>query len=224
MPKPKNPLPKLIFGMGSGRCGTWTLHRILAEQKDTAGWHEGYSCPWDPDYVIFYEAILNMLTRLSAPTIFNVGWYWINYTGRIMNTFSDPKVICLKRDRDEVVESFKNYLPDINKWTAPWSQHWSPIKYHITPDRAQWPEIDAPRTRALGKYWEMYYAAAEYWQNRLPNNFLTIDMHEALNTEEGQRRMLSFLGYAEEDQRIFLNQKMNTPDQPKGRIIEDVHD
>lgn len=221
MPSPKSNLPRVIFGMGTGRCGTWTLHRILAEQKDTVGNHEGFACPWEPDYAIFYEAIIGMMIRLRASVIFNVGWYWINYTGRIINLFEDPKIVVLKRPREEVVDSFKRYLPDVNKWTAPWSMYWKPAKYCITPDRAQWPEIDAPRTRALEKYWDMYYAAAEFWQRRAPNNLLIVDMHEALNTEAGQRHMLSFLGYPEEDQRIFLNQKLNTPKTPKGRILAD---
>lgn len=208
----------MIFGMGTGRCGTWTLHRILQNQPDTVVTHEGFANPWEPDYCIFYEAILNMLVNYRAPIIGNIGWYWINYVGRILNSFDDPKCVCLKRPMDQVVTSFMNYLPGVNKWTDPLSVYWKPTVYSITPDRDQWPRYDAPRKRALERYWKDYYATAEFWQNRLPNNFLLIDMHEALNTEDGQHRMLSFLGYPEKDHMLFLNQKLNTPKDPKGRV------
>ena len=38
------------------------------------------------------------------------------------------------------------------------------------------------------------------------------------NTEAGQRRMLSFAGYAEADQRIHLHQKLNALHNPQGEI------
>jgi len=216
----KRGLPKIVLGMGTGRCGTYTLYNILAKQKNTACTHEGLGHPWEPDYLIFYETILNFLVNFKADVIANIGWYWINYVGRIMNSLEDPKCICLKRPKDEVVDSFQRYLPDINKWTDPESIHWEPRKYYITPDRHMWPKYDAPRAEALAMYWDEYYNKAKFWQQRLPANFLVIDMYEALNTENGQHRMLSFLGYPENEHKIFLNQKLNTPARPKG-VIED---
>jgi hypothetical protein len=211
-------MPRVVLGMGTGRCGTYTLYNILAKQGGTACTHEGFGHPWEPDYLIFYETLFNLLVNFKGDVIANVGWYWINYVGRIMNTLEDPRCICLKRPKEEVVYSFQTYLPGINKWTDPDSLHWQPRKYAVTPDRHMWPRYDAPLEKALGMYWDEYYAKSEFWQSRLPNNFITMDMHEALNTEDGQRRMLSFLGYPEDEHKIFLNQKLNTPAKPKGVI------
>ncbi len=211
-------LPRVVLGMGTGRCGTYTLHKILAEQNNTASFHEGFGFPWEPDYLIFYEAILNLLINFNTKIVSNIGWYWINYVGRIMNTLEDPRCICLQRPRDEVVDSFERYLPDENKWTDPDSVSWKPRKYIISADRHMWPKYDAPRTQALALYWNEYNDRAYFWQTRLPANFMIMDMHEALNTEDGQHRMLSFLGYPEAEHKIFLNQKLNTPAKPKGTL------
>lgn len=211
-------LPKIVLGMGTGRCGTWTLHSILAEQKNTVCVHEGFACSWETDYLTFYEAILNLLVNFKADIISDVGWYWIPYVGRVMNSLEDPRCICLKRPMAEVVDSFQRYLPNTNKWTDPESIHWKPRKYVIVPDRHMWPKYDAPRAKALEMYWTDYYAMAEFWQQKLPANFLVMDMCEALNTEDGQHRMLSFLGYPEPEHKIFLNRKLNTPAIPKGSI------
>ena len=79
---------------------------------------------------------------------------------------------------------------------------------------------NAPRAEALALYWEEYSGKAEFWQQRLPANFMVMDMDEALNTEDGQHDMLSFLGYPENEHKIFLNQKLNTPAKPKGVITD----
>lgn len=220
----KRGLPKIVLGMGTGRCGSWTLANILMKQKGTVCTHEGLGLAWEPDYLAFYETILNFLVNFKADIIANVGWYWINYVGRLMNTLEDPKCICLKRPKDEVVHSFQKYMPKINHWTDPASIHWKPRKYSIDMDRHMWPKYDAPRAEAIAIYWEEYYATAEFWQQRLPDNFLIIDMQEALNTEDGQHRMLSHIGYQEKDHEIFLNQKLNTPDKHAGNMQDEYGD
>ncbi len=217
----KRGLPQIVLGMGTGRCGSWTLSSILSKQKATVCTHEGLELPWEPDYLIFYETILNFLVNFKAEVIANVGWYWINYVGRIMNSLEDPKCICLKRPKNEVVYSFRKYMPNFNHWTDPTSIHWEPKKYSIQPDQRMWPQYDAPIIKALDMYWDEYHGKAEFWQNRFPSNFLVIDMYEALNTEDGQHRMLSFLGYPEADHKIYLDQKLNTPAKHAGAIQDE---
>lgn len=204
--------------MGSGRCGTWTIYRILEAQKGVVCTHEGFFLPWEIDLIKFYEGILRMLVNWEGDILANSSFVWINYVGRIMSMFKDPRCVCLKRDRAEVVESFQAYMPLMNHWTDPSSKHWDPNKWDIRNDTIMWPKFDAPKAEAIGLYWDQYYAAANYWASRHPDNFLILDMNDALNTDTGQRKLLSFIGISQENQRIFLNNKLNRRDKPKGAL------
>jgi hypothetical protein len=106
----------------------------------------------------------------------------------------------------------------MNHLTDPSSKHWDPNKWDIRNDTIMWPKCDAPKAEAIGLYLGQYDAAADYWESRHPDNFMIIDMGQALNTEDGQRAVLSFIGVKPADQRIFLNNKLNSRDKPKGAL------
>lgn len=215
-------VPKMIVGCGTGRCGTWTLSRIFAIQPNVAGKHEGVPLPWERDDNIFFNHMVGLWVNIDAPVIASVSWAWINYIGTIMGTLKDPKCVCLKRDRDEVVESFLAHSPFSNHWTDPESLHWNHNKDVHTTQAYQWPKYDLPKKEAIGAYWDEYYSHAEYLQSRYPDNFKIYSMHGALNTEFWQRHMLSFAGIKVEDQVIALNQKLNALHKPKGEIQETI--
>ena len=213
-------VPRMIIGCGTGRCGTWTLSKIFGIQKDVAAKHEGVSFPWERDDNVFYNRMLRLWINIDSPIIASVSWVWINYIGTIMGNLKNPRCVCLKRNRGEVIKSFLAHSPFINHWTDPKSLHWDPNKDVCTALAHQWPKHDLPKKEAIGAYWDEYYAHAEYLQLRYPDNFAIFSLHEALNTEFGQRRMLSFAGIKVEDQVIALNQKLNSLHKPKGEIKE----
>jgi len=218
-------VPKMIFGLGTGRCGTWTLSRIFAMQPDVASKHEGVPLPWEVNNDIFYNRMLRLWVNVDSPIIASVSYVWINYIGIIMGNLKDPKCVCLKRSKSEVVKSFLRHSPFNNHWTDPESLHWDPNRDVNTNLSYQWPKYDLPKKEAIEMYWNRYYAHADYLQSQYPDNFAIFNLNEALNSGFGQRRMLSFAGIKVEDQVIMLNQKLNALHRPKGEIQEaiDVH-
>jgi len=216
-------IPKIIIGLGTGRCGTWTLYRLLNAQPGVAVAHEGFPLPWQVDVGALWYYLVQMFVNFEGDFIGNVSFVWINYIGKLMGNLKDPRCICLRRDREEVVESFCAHAPNENHWTDPDSKHYRPEVdgagnvYSIL-----FPKYDLPKTEAIVRYWNKYYALAEYLAMRYPKNFLLIDMHAALNTEDGQREMLTFAGIPAYDQAIFLNKKLNTRHVPQGGLFPEA--
>lgn len=211
-------LSRMIFALGTGRCGTYTAFRILEAQKDVAASHEGFPLPWKRDLPMLWYLFVNAQARCEAKILANSSFVWLNYTGAIMGHIPDPKFICLKRPREQVVNSFCKHTPNLNHWTDPESLHWDPNQDTHAVTAAKWPKYDLPKAEAIGAYWDEYYAKAEYLQSRYPGNFRIYNMLDVLNTEAGQRDMLSFAGFAEKDQRLYLNRKLNALGKPKGHL------
>jgi len=215
-------ISKMIFGCGTGRCGTWTLSKILAAQPDVASKHEGVPLPWVTDKNIFWERLGGLLINIDSPIIASVSYVWINYIGLIMGNIKDPKCICLKRPKNEVVESFMNHSPFNNHWTDPGSLHWDPNHDVDTNLSYQWPAYDLPKKEAIGAYWDEYYAHADYLADRYPDNFVVVELDYALNIRSGQQQMLSFVGIKEKSQVVLLNHKLNALHKPKGEVVANV--
>lgn len=211
-------IPKFIFGLGTGRCGTWTLSRILAAQPDVYSKHEGTPLPWERDEKALWYQLLNLAINIDAPTIATTSYVWINYVGLIMGHLINPRFICLRRPRREVVESFLEHSPANNHWTDPKSLHWDPNKDFDGKTSNQWPKFNMSKRDALGAYWDAYYNAADYLEANYPQNFKIFDLDDALNNLWGQRRMLTFAGIEEGRQVIALGQKLNALHKPKGEI------
>ena len=217
-------LSRMIFGCGTGRCGTFTLYRLFEAQPGVCATHEGFALPWERDLPQLWWMFINAQARCEKPIWANSSFVWMRYTGAIISHIPDPKFICLKRDRGQVVHSFLHHTPLVNHWTNPDSVHWNPTKDLQVLQSVGWPKYDLPKAEAIGKYWDDYYTAAEYLQERFPDNFKIYDMHYALNSAIGQRDMLSFAGFDPRKQRIFLNRKLNALGKPKGHLnLEDNH-
>lgn len=209
-------ISRMIFGLGTGRCGTWTLSKVFAAQPDVGSLHENVPLPWQRDKGLFAKRILDLVINIEDPIVASVSYVWINYIGLIMGTIKDPRCICLKRDQDEVVESFMAHSPNNNHWTDPESPHWSITKDTHTNLSYQWPKYDLPKREAIAAYWKEYYAKADYLANNYPDNFAIFQMQEVLNDWPTQARMLEFAGIPAHKQVFILNQKLNALHKPKG--------
>lgn len=165
--------------MGSGRCGTASLANLLNKQADADVTHESCPLPWDFDSEI-WEVMSNRLLSRKASIVGDVGYYWINYIERLLKKVPEAKFICLKRDRQEVIESMWNFTRGLN--------------VHPTDDWFRmYPRYDAHPKDAVGLMWDDYYKIAELWQEKYPDAFLIMDMDVALNTKDGMKQMFKFL-------------------------------
>lgn len=198
-------MKKFVFGLGSGRCGTGSLARVLQKNGFNTS-HEAFFMPWSIDKHDSFKALAYMYHR-EEDRVADVGYYWVNYVDQAFKYTYKPKMVCLKRGRQEVIDSWMNYKHGVNYWTSPASKHWnsgSPLKpgYVNNGDLfsqriRQFPKYDLPKAEAIGEYWDEYYRIAEYQQAKYPEILRIYDMDYVLNTEDGQREMFKFIDVEE---------------------------
>jgi len=99
----------IIVGYGTGRCGTMSLAKFLNNQEGWHVTHEKVCLGW---YQAFTdtETAINDFTERPYSIIGDVGFYWINYLDLILRKFQGSRAINIKRDDDEVIESFWSYM------------------------------------------------------------------------------------------------------------------
>jgi hypothetical protein len=121
----------------------------------------------------------------------DVGFYYLPHVERIWETLPDVRFVCLKRDREETIQSFESYLRDDQcHWRKRRAPQWQPSVWD-----ACFPNIDAgSRPEAIGIYWDEYYAAAESLER---DDRFQIFPTQCLNTREGVKSILEFIGVQE---------------------------
>jgi hypothetical protein len=155
--------------------------------------HEAFTMHWEPKLDHLVYAIGRLLNR-ERQFVSDVGFYWINHVEKAMKYLPDPKFICLKRDKRQVVASFDKRTPMTSYWTSPISKHWDWDKYELNNKMLLFPQYDLPKKLAIARYWEDYYWVAKYLEKRFPDNFKVFSMRYVLNTAFGQREMMEFAG------------------------------
>ena len=212
--------PRLVLGIGSGRCGTQSLARLLDQQPAASVTHEITPVlSWkDP------QAKGRIAERLTALR-FNgrnheisgdIAHYYLNYVNAALELDPKLRVICLKRPREEVIESYYRWVterfgPGVNHWKRPGSK-WksSAIWSKCFPKYA----TDDMR-EAIGLYWDEYYQSVDALLINHPDRLRMFDMRTSLNTEQGQRELLSFLGVSVNDQKLALGAIHHANTEPK---------
>jgi len=173
---------KLIFGLGTGRCGSTSLANLLGLD------HEGDpKLPWAfSQYAL--DNKLGYLLFLEKRG--DVGMYYLPYVEAILRIFPKAKFVCLKRDRDETVESFKKKIGRRNHWLVHNGNGW---ELDLNWDD-KYPKYDLlNRDEAIGRYWDEYYTEAERLQSEHPSRFEIFPI-ETLNSKKGQDSIFDFIG------------------------------
>lgn len=190
---------KLIIGLGTGRCGTTSLGRFLNAQSGIRIFHEGetddgeqHPLPWEVDH----EKLLHWLATLERYAAGNeyygdIGMYFLPYAEYLIGRFPDIKLVCLKRDRKEVVASYMKWTKNRNHWLnhdgSVWAKH--------PPWDVAFPKFDEPdKSKAIGLYWDGYYREVERLIGLYPENIACFAM-TAMNHINGRRAILDFIGY-----------------------------
>ncbi len=201
----------LVFGVGSGRCGTTSLRLFLDLQRGVSITHElnfegiRQPMPWQVDRALARQQ-LDMLLQKPATIRGDIGFYWLPYTEWILEQYPDTRFICLKRNKADTVSSYLRRAGDRNHWL----QH----------DGTQW-ELDEvwdkafpkygieDRQEAVAEYWEDYYAVAGRLQRDHARRFRIFPV-EALNSREGQGAILSFIGIPPAEMIFTPSFRLNT--------------
>ena len=107
---------QIVLGIGSGRCGTLSLARLLNQQPDVQASHEEPPLlPWsgaDAARVIG-ERFARMRRQREAPILGDVASFYLPYLDEIIAAEPEVRIICLKRPREEVVASFCRWLDQV---------------------------------------------------------------------------------------------------------------
>jgi len=194
----------MIVGIGSGRCGTLSLARLLDKQPNANVTHERRPLlPWSPTdrKRLVAERIASLRTGAGG-LVGDVASFYLPYVEDFIAQAPDIRIIALQRDCDEVVRSFCDWSDHGHSVpTDHWSEQPAPGLYHDPVWSTIFPKYPtASREEGVRRYWHEYCRKVGELQQRYPENVRIFDMKEALNTEAGQREVLTFAGIPEAQQ------------------------
>lgn len=198
---------QIIIGLGSGRCGTVSLYRLLNSQNDSYFKHESQPIvPWKFDQKII-DNKLALLSKKKCKYIGDISSSYLNYMEYILDKFPSAKFVVLKRDREEVISSFIKHTSflNLNHWVKHNGEKWRKSK--------RWDDmhpkynIDS-KEKALGKYWDDYYSKVEDLIKKYPSNIKIFDT-VSLNSKKRVEEILNFCDVLEEDKNILIRIREN---------------
>jgi len=196
---------KLIFGLGTGRCGMSAVARLLNCQPNCEVFHDffGYDLPatGGDTFVAAFLERAHVSPHLLVGDVFSA---WLYYVEQILEAAPETRFLCMKRDRAGTVKSFDRWSGPRNFWTAHDGREWqADVWDHCFPD---FPAVS--KAESIGLYWDDYYQRAEAFAEALPERFRVFDMSE-INSVEGQRRIAAFCGIDGQDYRALEQTRHN---------------
>lgn len=173
----------IIIGLGTGRCGTLSLAKMLNSQNNCEITHE--QKPILEWYGKDLEVVRSRIAKYQKLDIYagDVSSAYLNYVEDIYEIAgNEVRFICLERDKEENIKSWLRKTK-YNYWSkyAKQDKKWSKIfpKYE-----------EKDRSKAISMYWEEYKSKSDSLEKLLPvfRKFKTED----LNKEEKLIEMLDF--------------------------------
>lgn len=201
---------QLIVGLGTGRCGTFTLAQLLNDQLDTHAWHELRPIlPWDGSGDI--NLILNQMLARPERRVANISLNLPHYVPPLLDRFPTLKVIVMCRNAGATAASYVRWLGTHgggNRWSATQSKRdeW----YAAYPHLEDADEIGVYACAA--RFCDEFYDAMNWLYTRYFPRVHCVQM-DALNNEAGVRDVLDFVGIPR-DQQVVTFRKLNTVEQP----------
>jgi hypothetical protein len=198
-------MSKIILVVGSGRCGLTSLTNLLGRQPHTrATLEEPPVLPWrrEPGDRVIRARLARFRAGRDAEFLADAASFYLPYLEDALAAEPGLRVLGLRRPREEVVASFERFLDEFNAFpTNHWADEPAVGWYHDPVWTRAFPQYDtADRREGLRRYWQEYYGRLGELAERHPRKVRLFDMEKALNTEAGQRDLLTFAGYPEEGQ------------------------
>jgi hypothetical protein len=203
----------IVFGIGTGRCGTQALMTFLNLQKLNT-LHESILLPWDFDSVSL-NSLLAKLAKESTvdyPDVGDVNFSLLNYIEPLLKSVygesvesgleskyfylaeNDIRVVCLRRDKAETVKSWMNNHKNFNFWSSADHACFSQglyLKNDILGN--SFPKYDLGKEAALACFWDDYYLKATQLELVYPEAFKIFDMSQLFSDTATQKILLDFL-------------------------------
>ncbi len=214
--------PSIVLGIGSGRCGASSLAAVLNQQPGVQVTHEEPPLlPWkrEPGERVIRERLARFRRTRDAHLVGDVASFYLPYLEDAIAVEPGIRIVCLKRPREEVIESFCRWLERANPLpTNHWAKtpgsgwHHDPIRTRIFP---QYETQD--RREGIARYWDEYYARVSQLMARYSDQVRLFETKRALNTEDGLRELLGFVGIPPEQQVLALGIAQNKAESQPGR-------
>lgn len=180
---------KLIFGLGTGRCGSMTLANLLSLQDDCLVSHEVGGLPhlsWDCNEREF-SSYLNKINNRPGKYSGDVSFYTLPYANILIEMSPEVKFVILKRDKKQTISSYKKKTDGRNHWIRHNGTKWKKDIW----DKC-YPKFETEnKDEALEMYYDLYYSEC-----------LKIDQErcywistEQLNDENKCLEMLKWCGF-----------------------------
>lgn len=204
---------RIVYGLGSGGCGTRSLAHLLTAQPDTRITHEGLPhLPWLANPVLLDRHLATILERRDG-TVGNVAFYLLPYVPMIWKRQPKARFICLRRERTSCLGSLiaKMHRGQFNVYQHHSGRRW---RAHGVTEK-QFPKYDhAPSMEhAIARYYDDYYHQAEWFAQESPERFRIFAL-EDLNTEEGVASILDFAGFPRSEQNVTVGIRENQAPEP----------
>ncbi|MGH8936860.1 MAG: hypothetical protein ACRDXD_11480 [Acidimicrobiia bacterium] len=201
----------MILGIGTGRSGSLSLARLLNLQAGVFASHEfreiqdgrqgkrlAEPLPWTSSLEIAEER-LGLILDYPGDIVGDVSSSWLPYLAALFEEGpSNLRVVCLRRAREAVVESFMRKTGKKHHWADHDGRRW------LKDPRwdATFPNLDPSLTKreAISRYWDEYRAEVDRLCRTHPERIRVWDMVEALGAGEQTRQMLEFAGVPPQDQ------------------------
>lgn len=211
---------RLIIGIGSGRCGTYSLTKLLNAQPNCRVGHElPNPLPWEVN-IQLHDVRLRSLWRQYGGDLRSgygdVALYYLKYIpGFIARTGDAIRVIALKRNKQETVKSYLRKLKGDKYWPF---NHFDPTPNQIKIDGKpadhkffhaypKYPGLSL--LESLERFYDDYYGAVDRLLALHPDLVRLYDTAD-LNTEEGVRSILTFAGIPKGSQRVQVGIQENS--------------
>ncbi len=198
---------KLIIGLGTGRCGTVSLYRLLNFQKNSFFRHESKPLlPWKFDKGKIDEKLRKYFNK-DEKYMGEVNLSFLPYVEYIIKRYPLTRFIILKRPKEEVIRSFVRHTKPFNY------NHWIEHKGKKWRKGGKWdtmfPKYNAKsKEEAIGFYWEDYYKEVRELLKKYPENIKMFKM-EDFNSELKVKEILDFCEIEKKEQIVKINIKEN---------------
>jgi len=132
----------------------------------------------------------NLGEHLKTQRFGDVGYYFLPHVEPILEKWPDAKFVVLKRDRSATVDSYQRKTRGRNHWMDHGGSQWQKDPAFDP----TFPTLEASSKRtAVGQYWDLYYERVDHLLDLYPDSFTLHNTYE-LNTRDGRREILTFLG------------------------------
>ncbi len=195
-----------VIGCGTGRSGTLSLSRIIGRCRGMYCTHEAAPLlPWEWNEHLYRGKVA--LLRDSPDSVGDVYFAYLPYLRRLFDDVDGLRVVCMERDREQVIRSYVGWTRDrnVNHWMrhdgTRWNRHGWDTAY---------PKFDATsKEEALGMYWDFYYHEIRAIRDEHPDAVMVLPVEE-LNTEEGQSLLFDFLDMPAADRYYSTTTKLHS--------------